>query len=225
MTNDDNESNSHFTVKVSLNNYIDGFQLRKAIIPLRFKNVTTSNKTITIAGVDYTLVEGTYNINQIVTDLNTLLAATIYTVEYTNYNRIRIYSTGANFALVPNLMSDLLGFKETSYSGAATYTGEYLPILNKHHKYLTIKSEILTRMSNEYFLDTNNKNSDTLFILPIKEPIFNNLCFEPQQKKMFYVNNKYRPTLIDFSIVDEDDKEFDLSNDSAVIILDLFVKN
>lgn len=101
-------------------------------------NVTSKNNKLELDSSAVTLTPGSYTLTSLMTHVDTQLTASNshnFTVSYDNdTGYMTISSATGNFTLdfdVTDSCADLLGFGvETTYSGASTYTGSFIPELS-----------------------------------------------------------------------------------------------
>ena len=131
-------------------------------------NVTSDNNKLELDSSAVSLTPGSYNLTNLMAHLDTQLTASNshnFTISYDNdTGYVTISSATGNFTLdfnVADSCHNLFGYgKTTTYSGASTYTGAFIPELNDN-----IFVDI-DRFGSEYITSDSKR---PVFIIPNKE--------------------------------------------------------
>lgn len=223
ISSDDRKSSStsttSFVVDLPTTNLpIKKMVIKKVIIPLVYDNITASNKTITIAGSDYDITEGQYNIDTLITELNTLDSGTT-TFTYTDQKRITISrSTTFSWSCTTSL-AKLLGFANITYSGAAVYTGSQIPSLQPH-QYMTLHSNFIASRGNNYYWHSDLRNNTIMFI-PVNQDLTTNLVYIPESLIVHNMNIT-QCAYMDFEIRDSKNVVLDIGTYTIQIVIERY---
>lgn len=116
--------------------------LSYAFIPATFYNITERNNKFAIDATTYTVPAGCYTLADVMQAIADLLTAFHVTVSYDDVIGRMIISTtdpfiNINFS-VANSIGTTLGFKNISYSDAASYTSSFVPKLYSNSIFISI---------------------------------------------------------------------------------------
>lgn len=225
------DTDSNFLVRVTKIPKVTRIQIQNAMIPLTFYNINTSNNTINfndgIARVA-TLVPGTYTAQQLAANMKIVMDAIstlVYTITInTITQRITISST-ANFSLdftsLISSLSKMLGFTQSLFSGANSYTGSKNLNVNRIYSQINISSENVSR-HNEQVVSSNLQDSSLICRI-------NNSIYKPSEYLYFSNDDNSGSKMfnssigsiehIDIKLKDLDGNYFDFNgvNDGIVV--------
>lgn len=184
-------TSSNFLVNMNISiEYADYLQLLNVRIPNTFYNVNSYNNQITFIdnlSVTHTITipNGSYNINNLLTAIQTALnaaSALVFTLTYNSTTFKLTISTTDNFQLLfgsgLNQLNYLLGFSSIDLNGANSYTSDLCVSLS--FNYIVIKIDEIGRTA--YY--STNKRDEKTFIIPINEP--SGSYVEYDHKQYFY---------------------------------------
>lgn len=138
-------------------------------IPVSFTLVNSSNNTLIINGVTYTLTNGNYNANTLLTELTTILGSS-YQVTYNNTTNKYTFSSSSNFTISKtSTCLKLLGFPtgSDSTSSANALTSNYnVDVSGDNVIYIDIAN-----------FSTNNLSSSTSSRTSVVKSILNNVAY------------------------------------------------
>ena len=212
-----------FTIKIPLpTRKITHMMLTSVILPLVYNNVTTDNYAFTVAGTGYNFSLGHYGIDALVAEGNDQMSGSGYTFSWTNQSRLKISGAGA-FAFIPGDAAELLGFDDTTYSGAASYTAPYYPNLVQNREYITLHSRTLSKLSVDETSHTDSR-SDIICAIPIEKDHGSMQSWTPDETKIYAVKNSYI-NYIDFKVKDANNVTLDIDNFNIIIILNRYIKH
>lgn len=191
---------------------IVSIEITKIILPYVFDTVDHTNSTFTLDGTPYTISSGQYNILDLIAALN--LKTPGYTWTFELHGRIKV-AAASTFTFVPGISAILLGFTETTHSGATSYTGTYYPSLTEDSDYLTLHSKELYKNEKESQFHSDYR-SNMIALIPILVPFGSIQIWEPQRPIIFNVEN-FRLTSLDFKLLDKGGNQININNGSFVI--------
>lgn len=206
---------SNFTIRVP-HNYKEPetYILREVSIPLVYDNIVTGgNDNVKLDGVTFTLPAGQYNINQLISQLN--ITCSGFTFSYTYGSRVNVVKVGGgNFLFDAMNMNTTLGYINSPYAGAATYTSEYLYNLIVT-KYFTLHSSFLSSKNKLKYYHSDNR-SQLIAKIPINANQGQVLVYEPYNPIYIYLEGS-NVDLIDFQLRDEYGDLVDLQTDEFIM--------
>lgn len=225
---DEITTTTNFKIKLPITGKnIGHYYIKSVMIPLTMDNVTATgsgaNNVFQINDVNQTITVGQYNVNSLIAEMNTLF--TSYTFTYTNNGRIKIkYKaddiTTFKFEPVTDACAWLLGFTNTAYTGANSYTGEYPPVLSPTY-YFTLHSTYIANKG-RYHIYHSDKRNDQIMYIPITNDIGSTMIFMPDNPEIVTVDlNNF--DLIDFQLRDEFNQVVNLGRSSFIIKLERLV--
>lgn len=187
----------------------DMFEIVSVTIPFVWKTTDSTNNKFLIGATTYTLAEGHYNINGLITSLNTLISG-VGTFSYLNNNVLQLtLSIAATFT--PSIASNLLGFNDVVYPSATTFVGSYVPNLVEDSDYLTFGSYALSKASIENHEHSDNR-SGALFKIPVEQEFGSIFTFKPVQR--LQISNKNGVESIDVFLKDQGNNFIDIGKSS-----------
>ena len=204
-------STTDFRIKVPFSSIpIKTVELVKVAIPLDYNNITSVNQSVTVGGTGYTVPVGFYSINGLISALDTLTTGAGYNWTLTDGNRVNVNNGGgANFVLIPGVLSDSIGFVSTgTYTGTNTYTGTLLPDLT-FIKYFTLHSSTIASKRKDHIYHSDSR-SNTLAYIPLTEIHGSYQTWEPRRPIHIDVINQTL-TSCDFQLKDQLNRSTDIS--------------
>lgn len=108
------------------------FSVNSAVIPASFYNINSNNNRIRIGSTTYTIAVGNYNINDLITAINTIINTAILVLFSYNQitNKITIQNNGVSSQVINFVLSPLLwvlGFNQISFTTLTTLTSTTSP--------------------------------------------------------------------------------------------------
>lgn len=116
-------------IKIKSPFYSKKAKLSFAQIPSTYYNITNRKNQFQFNSVNYTVSPGNYNLNELISELTTLIGGTItFNVQSFLLSVAQPLNFDLNFN-IPNTIGYILGFGNSNNTGSNSYTGNYLPKL------------------------------------------------------------------------------------------------
>jgi len=217
-------SNTDFIIKLKKSSVkLQYIQIAKIIIPLSYDNISASdgNNTLTIGGVLKMLPDGYYSKDTLLSELNA--QTTGFSWSFENESRFKVTDdTSSNFNFVPGKLGIILGFTETSYSGASSYQAEQYPNLAQNKSILTLHSSKLKKTIKED-ISMSDERLNLVSLIPIISSHGDIQVWEPHFHKLYDVSN-VNINILDFQVRDEANKIVDLQGKDIIIVINRIKK-
>lgn len=185
-----------------------------------------SNKLV-INSVVYTLTNGVYSINQLVTLMNASQAVIVFSYN-SNTNKLTLTSSGTDvIEFSPLLGNDILGFMlgltpktGGSINLSASYTGIYEVNLNPT-AYIDICSNKLNMFTGSSFGDCNGS---LLYRIPIQQYQYGSSILEEVKTPKLLAMNDAQLGALDFYVIDDMGRPYPLDGNCSIeIVFDIYL--
>jgi hypothetical protein len=210
-------STTNFEIKLPFSNSeVTFFKIKEVSFPLSQDNVLSSNNTFEIDGVPSSIDVGQYNITSLINWLSDNITG--YTFTYEPNGRVKISSDAlVNFSWEPLESSVLLGFTNSTFAGATSYTGTLMPDLLPSN-YYTLHSNFISKRQRHYTYHSDSR-SNLIMTIAKKQDLGSLLVYRPNPPVLKYVTNT-NSDLVDFQIRDSDKNIIDIGTNTVLIIIE-----